>query len=64
MTSEEKIDKIIDILDPLCRHRYKEGDRLPRGFECFDVETVNIMQARRECAAVSKARKILAIINE
>lgn len=57
-----EVDAIVDIIDPLCRHRYKEGECLPRGYETHTVEKVNEIQGFRERAARSKARKIQSLI--
>lgn len=58
----EQIEKIVDVIDPLCRTRYKEGQCLPRGYETSTAEKVNRDQELRERAAIAKARKIRRII--
>lgn len=62
--SEELTNKIVDIIDPLCRRRYQEGDCLPRGQECATLSTVNRQQQWREQSARSKANRIAALLEK
>lgn len=62
--TDDEMNAIIDVLDPLCRHRYEEGQALPRGYETSTAEQVNKIQQFRETAARSKARRIKEIIEK
>jgi len=64
MTDEEKINRIIDILDPLCRRRYQEHECFPRGLETYSEIAVNKIQAYREQSARQKAEKIMKLFTD
>ena len=48
--------------DKLAFHEYKEGECLPRGYECSTAERVNEMQGWRQHKAIAGAVRALAAI--
>lgn len=62
--SEDIIEGIVKILDPICHLRYSKGDVLPRGHEGGDYKMVNKTQEFRERSARLKAAKIVRLIED
>jgi hypothetical protein len=60
----DTIEGIVEILDPMCHLRYREGECLPRGMEGTGHDHANQVQEFRERSARNKAARIIRFIEE